>query len=69
MTQELSFLALVTDAFGGYGGIAQYNRDFLGALAASGAVSSITVLPRVAPEPIATPAAVRQKRARLGRLA
>jgi phosphatidylinositol alpha-1,6-mannosyltransferase len=69
VTQERSFLALVTDAFGGYGGIAQYNRDFLGALAASGAVSSITVLPRVAPQPIATPAAVRQKRARLGRFA
>ena len=68
MTQDLSVLALVTDAFGGYGGIAQYNRDFLGALAESGAISSITVLPRLAPEPIATPAAVRQKRARLGRL-
>jgi hypothetical protein len=26
-------LALVTDAFGGHGGIAQYNRDFLHALA------------------------------------
>jgi phosphatidyl-myo-inositol dimannoside synthase len=66
---QSNVLALVTDAFGGYGGIAQYNRDFLGALAASGAVSSITVLPRLAPEPFATPAAVRQKRARLGRLA
>ena len=30
-----------TDAFGGSGGIAQYNRDFLGALADSGLVSSI----------------------------
>jgi phosphatidylinositol alpha-1,6-mannosyltransferase len=67
VTQGASFLALVTDAFGGYGGIAQYNRDFLGALAASEAASSITVLPRMAPEPIAAPATVRQKRARLGR--
>ena len=32
-------LALVTDAFGGRGGIAQYNRDFLGALAETGAAS------------------------------
>jgi hypothetical protein len=29
VTQGACFLALVTDAFGGYGGIAQYNRDFL----------------------------------------
>jgi hypothetical protein len=28
-------LALVTEAFGGRGGIAQYNRDLLGALAAA----------------------------------
>jgi phosphatidylinositol alpha-1,6-mannosyltransferase len=39
-------LALVTDAFGGRGGIAQYNRDFLDAVAKGGAVSSITVVPR-----------------------
>jgi phosphatidylinositol alpha-1,6-mannosyltransferase len=66
---ESSVLALVTDAFGGHGGIAQYNRDFLGALVAGGVVSSITVLPRHAPEPIAAPAAIRQKPARPGRLA
>jgi phosphatidylinositol alpha-1,6-mannosyltransferase len=62
-------LALVTDAFGGRGGIAQYNRDFLSALAESGAVSSITVLPRRAPERVASPAAINQEPARLGRLA
>jgi phosphatidyl-myo-inositol dimannoside synthase len=39
-------LALVTDAFGGRGGIAQYNRDFLDAVAKSGGVSSTTVVPR-----------------------
>jgi phosphatidyl-myo-inositol dimannoside synthase len=54
-------LALVTDAFGGRGGIAQYNRDFLCALASSGAVSSIRVLPRLAPDPVATPAGVSQE--------
>jgi phosphatidylinositol alpha-1,6-mannosyltransferase len=58
----------VTDAFGGRGGIAQYNRDFLAALAEGGAVSSITVLPRHAPERIAAPAAINQKPARPGRL-
>ena len=62
-------LALVTDAFGGHGGIAQYNRDFLGALAEGGALSSITVLPRHAPERIAAPAAINQIPARPGRLA
>lgn len=41
-------LALVTDAFGGTGGIAQYNRDFLTALAAVDEVAEIVVLPRKA---------------------
>jgi phosphatidylinositol alpha-1,6-mannosyltransferase len=53
-------LALVTDAFGGRGGIAQYNRDFLAALAGTGAVSSITVLPRLAPDPVETPSGIAQ---------
>ncbi len=66
--QKASLLALVTDAFGGHGGIAQYNRDFLGALAACGVVSSITVLPRHTPERLAIPALIRQKPARRGRL-
>jgi len=40
-------LALVTDAYGGTGGIAQYNRDFLGSIAAHPAVDEIVVVPRV----------------------
>ena len=68
MTADRSVLALVTDAFGGYGGIAQYNRDFLNALAETGAASSITVLPRHAPECIAPPTAIDQVPARPGRL-
>ena len=59
-------LALVSDAFGGRGGIAQYNRDFLEALAG---MSAITVLPRHAPDPAATPGSIRQLRARSGRFA
>jgi hypothetical protein len=43
-----SILALVTDAFGGRGGIAQYNRDFLAAFAS--AESEVVVLPRHAPD-------------------
>ena len=52
-----AMLAIVTDAYGGRGGIAQYNRDFLGALAETGTVSSITVLPRQAPDSVVRRAA------------
>jgi phosphatidylinositol alpha-1,6-mannosyltransferase len=69
VTCEAALLALVTDAFGGHGGIAQYNRDFLGALAESRSVSSIIVLPRHAPKRITTPAAINQISPRPGRLA
>lgn len=69
MTREASLLALVTDAFGGRGGIAQYNRDFLSALAKGGAISSITVLPRRAPERMTAPAAIRQISAHPAKLA
>jgi phosphatidylinositol alpha-1,6-mannosyltransferase len=53
-------LALVTDAFGGHGGIAQYNRDFLTALAACREISSVEVLPRHAMAQILLPDAIRQ---------
>src|ERR1700739_1838407 len=47
--------------------MAQYNRDFLNALAGSGAASSITVLPRHAPQRITARAPINQKPARPGR--
>jgi phosphatidyl-myo-inositol dimannoside synthase len=62
-------LALVSDAFGGRGGIAQYNRDFFGALANSGLVSSIAVLPRRAPDPVVLPPGISQAAPHLGRIA
>jgi asparagine synthase (glutamine-hydrolysing) len=43
------FLSLVTDAFGGHGGIAQFNRDFLGALAGRRPQPRIVALPRIMP--------------------
>lgn len=43
-TRPLSILALVTEAYGAQGGIAQYNRDLLSALAASPEIGSIHVL-------------------------
>jgi phosphatidylinositol alpha-1,6-mannosyltransferase len=39
-------LALVTDAYGGHGGIAQYNRDLFEALSASQVIKDIVVFPR-----------------------
>src|SRR5215475_302046 len=51
VTTACTMLALVTDAFGGRGGIAQYNRDLLGAIAETNLVSMITILPRQTLEP------------------
>jgi phosphatidylinositol alpha-1,6-mannosyltransferase len=70
MTDAPAILALVTDAYGGRGGIAQYNRDFIAALASSGAVSLVTVLPRHAPDPVELPSErIEQLSPRPGRLA
>lgn len=44
-------MALVTDAYGGRGGIAQYNRDLFAALAGASEVEAIEILPRHAPGP------------------
>jgi glycosyltransferase involved in cell wall biosynthesis len=45
-------LALVTDAFGGHGGIALYVRNVLTALCNHPAVSEVVAIPRVIPNPI-----------------
>jgi phosphatidyl-myo-inositol dimannoside synthase len=66
--QVVTVLALVTEAFGGRGGIAQYNRDFLRALAASPEISAITVLPRNAPDPPIAGARIIQAPPRASRL-
>jgi phosphatidylinositol alpha-1,6-mannosyltransferase len=58
----------VTEAFGARGGLAQYNRDFLGALANSGCFASITVLPRLAGESASLPRRVEQTRPPRGRV-
>lgn len=60
-------LALMTDAFGGRGGIAQYNRDLATALANGG--HAMTILPRHARDPISKlPHGVTQHKARPGRV-
>ena len=40
-------LALLTEAFGGEGGIAQFNRDFLRALDSTGVIGAVHSLPRL----------------------
>lgn len=45
----MRILVLVTDAFGGYGGIAQFNRDFLTALCLHSDCQEVVVIPRVMP--------------------
>jgi phosphatidylinositol alpha-1,6-mannosyltransferase len=67
MTPAPAMLALVTDSFGGRGGIAQYNRDFLSALVDVGAVSSILAMPRYAPDPEPVPSGITQVRPRPSR--
>lgn len=58
---SLRVLALVTDAFGGHGGISQYNCDLLSSLAACESISQVIVLPRkTATSPGELPARLRQ---------
>jgi glycosyltransferase involved in cell wall biosynthesis len=47
----MKILALLPDAYGGFGGIAQYNRDLLDALSASERVETIVSLTRHSPDP------------------
>jgi phosphatidyl-myo-inositol dimannoside synthase len=52
MTNGLRVLILLTDSFGGFGGIAKFNRDFLAALDACVLVERVCALPRVITEAI-----------------
>jgi phosphatidyl-myo-inositol dimannoside synthase len=52
MTAALDVLMLLTDGFGGRGGIAKFNRDFLEALDACSIVEHVHALPRLISEPI-----------------
>jgi phosphatidyl-myo-inositol dimannoside synthase len=67
---SLRVLALVTDAFGGHGGIAEYNRHFLSSLAACDRIGDVVVLPRASASRLETlPSGVRQLRPVQRRLA
>lgn len=47
----MRILALLSDAFGGIGGIARYNRDLLGALCTYPGVTEVVAVPRRCPWP------------------
>ena len=62
-------LALMTDAYGGYGGIAQYNQDFSGVLDRWDKVARILILPRITPDQRVAPGGkIDQRRAIRGRI-
>jgi glycosyltransferase involved in cell wall biosynthesis len=52
MTRALRVLMLLTDGFGGVGGIAKFNRDFLQALDGCASVERVHAQPRLIPVPI-----------------
>jgi phosphatidyl-myo-inositol dimannoside synthase len=52
MNPRLWALMLLTDGFGGLGGIAKFNRDFLEALDGSGLFARVDALPRLILQPI-----------------
>ncbi|MEO5366511.1 MAG: glycosyltransferase family 4 protein [Magnetococcus sp. WYHC-3] len=63
----MSVLALCTDAYGGRGGIAQYNRDLLDALAVAFPRQQVTLLLRLCPDDVGNlPPTVNLDRAALG---
>lgn len=66
----MNVLALVTDAFGGAGGIAQYNRDLVSALALCSGAKRLVVVPRLGDaDGAALPAGVRQLKPRRNQIA
>lgn len=68
-SKHRSMLALVTEAYGGKGGIAQYNRDLLAALAGAANPMTIVILPRLAPDPFeGLPTGIAQRAPRLGKI-
>jgi glycosyltransferase involved in cell wall biosynthesis len=63
---------LLTDAFGSFGGISRFNRDFLAALDACSSVERVHALPRLITEPIEEvipEAVIFDRRAARGRVA
>ncbi len=63
----MRLLVFHTDAFGGFGGIAKYNRDLLTCLCSHPEVDEVVALPRLAPSPTGVlPAGLCLRRGSLG---
>src|SRR4051794_9253417 len=72
MRTSLRIVMLLTDGFGGVGGIAKFNRDFLAALDGCRDVERVHALPRLIAESITVPvpeAVVYDRRAARGKVA
>lgn len=54
MTSKRHILMPLTDAFGGFGGIAHYNRDVLQVMAAMPGIEQVIAIPRVITEQVGT---------------
>jgi phosphatidyl-myo-inositol dimannoside synthase len=70
--RPLNILMLLSDGFGGFGGIAKFNRDFLTALDSCEVVVRVQALPRLIPGPIdetIPEAVVYDRKAATGKLA
>src|ERR1700682_1747582 len=59
---------MVADAFGGTGGIAEYDRNLLSSLAACELIEEVVVLPRRGTSSIGLPALIRQLPSLEGRI-
>ena len=55
MVGPVNIVMLLTDGFGGFGGIAKFNRDFMQAINASSLVARVYAFPRLVPDPIEEP--------------
>jgi phosphatidyl-myo-inositol dimannoside synthase len=65
----MRILALLTDAFGGYGGIAQFNRDLLSAFSALDEVRSVVALVRLTPDELGViPTKIAQQAPKFNRI-
>ncbi|MEN2785425.1 glycosyltransferase family 4 protein [Sphingomonas qilianensis] len=52
MSKPAHVLMLLSDAYGGFGGISQYNRDFLEALCSLPEIGAVDAMPRLAEAPL-----------------
>jgi phosphatidylinositol alpha-1,6-mannosyltransferase len=68
----MNIVMLLTDGFGGFGGISKFNRDFMQALDASSIAERVYAIPQLIPYPIEEPipeSVVYDRKAAVGKFA